>query len=337
MSAEGRGLAAAIAAGALWGTIGIFNKWLFAYGLDPLTVVTIRVALAWIAFGLIILVTERRLFVIRRRDLPLLGAAGVLSVAAFSFLYSLTVQQSSVATAVVLQFMAPVYVVFISALVFKERVTAPKLTALVLALLGAVLSVGGFSSSSALLITPLGLAAGIGAGLTYALYSLFGKAAARRYAPWTVLFYTYGFGGLALLALWLPTHPGGVALPPRGWLLELGLALLPSVAGYGLYNYALHYIEAGRAALACTSEPVSGVILAALILGEQPTASQILGGLAILAAVAVVSLAGRAQPAAAVRQASPETAARPLASGAAGAGLGGLNKQLNTGGDADEP
>lgn len=214
MSAEGRGLAAAIAAGALWGAIGIFNKWLFAYGLDPLTVVTIRVALAWVAFGLIILVTERRLFVIRRRDLPLLGAAGVLSVAAFSFLYSLTVQQSSVATAVVLQFMAPVYVVFISALVFKERVTAPKLVALVLALLGAVLSVGGFSRG-ALLITPLGLAAGIGAGLTYALYSLFGKAAAGRYAPWTVLFYTYGFGGLALLALWLPTHPGGVADPRR--------------------------------------------------------------------------------------------------------------------------
>lgn len=336
MSAEGRGLAAAIAAGALWGAIGIFNKWLFAYGLDPLTVVTIRVALAWVAFGLIILVTERRLFVIRRRDLPLLGAAGVLSVAAFSFLYSLTVQQSSVATAVVLQFMAPVYVVFISALVFKERVTAPKLVALVLALLGAVLSVGGFSNG-ALLITPLGLAAGIGAGLTYALYSLFGKAAAGRYAPWTVLFYTYGFGGLALLALWLPTHPGGVALPPRGWLLELGLALLPSVAGYGLYNYALHYIEAGRAALACTSEPVSGVILAALILGEQPTASQILGGLAILAAVAVVSLVGRAQPAAAVGQASPPIAARPSAIRAAGAGLGGLNEQLNTGGDADEP
>lgn len=324
MSAEVRGLAAAIAAGALWGSIGIFNKWLFACGLDPVTVVTIRIALAWVVFGLIILIADRRLFVIRRCDLPLLGAAGVLSVAAFSFLYSLTVQQSSVATAVVLQFMAPVYVVFIGAAVFRERVTAAKLTALALALLGAVLSVGGLSSG-ALLITPLGLAAGIGAGLTYALYSLLGKAAARRYAPWTVLFYTYGFGGLALLALWLPTHPGGVALTPRAWLLELGLALLPSVAGYGLYNYALHYIEAGRAALACTSEPVSGVILAALILGERPTPSQILGGLAILAAVAVVSLAGRTQPAAG--QAKPESAAGRLLEVRRARAWQGLNKR----------
>ncbi|MGE5559444.1 MAG: DMT family transporter [Chloroflexota bacterium] len=295
MTAERRGLAAAIGGGALWGTIGIFNTWLFAYGLDPTTVVTIRIAFAWLIFGLVIACTDRRLFRVNRRDLPLLAAAGVLSVAAFSFLYATTVEQSSVATAVVLQFMAPVYVVFIGAVVFRERVTAAKLIALALALIGAVLSVGGFRSG-ALLITPLGLAAGIAAGVTYAMYSLLGKAAAQRYQPWTVLFYTYGFGGLAMFALWLPTHPGGASLPPLAWLLEFGLALLPTVIGYWLYNYALHHIEAGRAALACTSEPVAGVILAALILGERPTLSQILGGLAILAAVAVVSVAAQARP-----------------------------------------
>lgn len=309
MTREQRGLAAAIGGGALWGTIGIFNTKLFAYGLDPVTIVTIRVAFATIVFGLIILAADRRLFIVSRRDLPLLAVAGVLSVAAFSVLYATAVQQSSVATAVVLQFMAPVYVVFIGAVVFRERITAAKVIALVLALTGAVLSVGGFRSG-ALLITPRGLTAGIAAGVTYALYSLFGKAAAQRHNAWTVLFYTFLFGGLAMFVVWLPTHPGGVTMPLRGWLLELGLAVLPTVTGYWLYNYGLHYIEAGRAALACTSEPVSGIILAALLLGERPSVSQILGGLAILAAVAVISVSGQApsEPAISGRGEVPATA-----------------------------
>jgi drug/metabolite transporter (DMT)-like permease len=285
-----KGLLAATAGGALWGTIGIFNTLLGRQGLDPLSIVTIRMSLATVMFAVLIGLTRPALFRVDRRDLPLLIVAGLFSVAGFSFLFSFTIQQSSVATAVVLQFMAPVYVVLVGALLFRERVTRAKLLALALALIGAFLSVGGLSPG-ALLITPIGLLAGIGTGIVYALYSLSGKALSRKYEALTILIHTFTIGAAVLILVWLPTHPGGVHLTATGWALEVGLALVPTVIAYGLYNYGLRRIEAGQAALACTAEPVVGVLAAWLVLAEPPSLSQLLGGLAILGAVLVISLA----------------------------------------------
>ena len=131
----------------------------------------------------------------------------------------------------------------------------------------------------------LGLLAGLGAGLTYALYSVFNKAGVRRYAGWTVLAYGLLFGTVFLAPLQSPPlieaavrQPGAVA-----WLLALAVG--PTLGAGLAFNAGLRYIPVSSASVTATLEPVIASILAFVLLGERLDPAQLAGGGLILAAV----------------------------------------------------
>jgi DME family drug/metabolite transporter len=278
-----RGPALVAAAAVLWGSLGIAGRVAFAAGVQPLEAAFYRAAMA---FAVLLGLTARTQpwgLRVRAADLPLFAVYGSVSVAAFFFVYLYAIRETSVATAAMLLYTAPAFVVLLSALVFKERLTARRGVAVVTACAGCALVVGAGPQS--LRVSLPGALAGLAAGLTYALYSIFGKIALSRYPPAPTLTYALGCGALVLGTAALLTGQVTVAHPPRAWAALVYLAVAATAAPQWLYLAGLRELQAGRASLIATLEPAVAALLGTVVLGERLQALQVVGGVLILSAV----------------------------------------------------
>ncbi len=268
-------------AGALWGTIGIAAKGAFRYGISPSEVALWRAGGAFVVLLAVAILVRRDALRIAPRDLLLFAAYGSIGVAVFMTVYLTAIRLSTVAAAAMLLYTAPAWVTLLARIFFREPLTRQKVAAVLLTVTGSALVVRAYAPA-ALRLNLGGVLAGLAAGLTYALYSIFGKQALRRYDPFTTVLYGLGFGtGFLLLALrrW-PALPSAAALP-----VVLYLILAPTVFAYLLYTGGLRMMEAGRASIVATVEPVVAAVLGFLLLGELLDGWQWFGGALVLAGV----------------------------------------------------
>ncbi len=282
-----RGTAYVLAAATVWGSLGVVGRIAFRTGVTPLEAAFFRAAISFIVLLGWMLATNRSALRIRPRDLGLFALFGLISIAAFFFVYLFAISQTSVAIAAILLYTAPAFVVVLSAVLFHEPVTRVKAGAVLLALVGSVLVVRGYRFESRHFTLP-GVLAGLGAGVTYGLYSIFGKSALRRYGAMTILTYALGFGTLFLGIAVTLTRAVVWSHPTLGWGAILYLALVTTLLAQGLYLFGLRDLEAGRASLVATLEPVVAVGLAYVLLGEGVDVCQLVGGALILSAVVAV-------------------------------------------------
>ena len=174
-------------AGILWGCIGIFIRH-FSLTLTSMQIVTIRTLLTVAILFIILLIFKRDMLKIKLRDIWCFIGTGVCSIIFFNYCYFRCMSMTSLSVAAVLLYTAPAIVMIISSIVFKEKVTVQKISALLLATLGCVL-VSGITGTNAL-ISKEGILVGLGAGLGYALYSIFSRAALNRgYKSLTIIPY----------------------------------------------------------------------------------------------------------------------------------------------------
>ncbi|MGH2398463.1 MAG: DMT family transporter [bacterium] len=272
-----------IAAAVLWGSIGIAGRAAFHYGVTPLEVAFFRAGIAFLIAAGFVLATNPRLLRVRAADLVLFASFGLVSVAVFFFVYLYAISQTSVATAAILLYTAPVFVIALSALMFGEAFTRGKTAAVAIAFAGCVLVARGYDPLSLRLNLP-GVLAGLASGFTYAMYSIFGKTALRRYPPVTTLTYALGFGTVILGLVAIPIGAVRLSHGPAAWGSIIYLALVITLAAAWLYLAGLQRVEAGRASLVATIEPVIAAILGYVVLGERLEGWQILGGALVLSA-----------------------------------------------------
>ena len=264
-----------LAAGVLWGLIGLFNRGLAADGLSAGSIVVVRNLGGLLVLGLVFLATDRSVFRIQWRHLPYFFGTGVVSVLLFTLCYFTCQQLCSLAAAAILLYTAPAFVVLLSALLWRDPITRRKLGALGLAFLGCMCVSGVFSGG--LSVTPLGLALGVGSGFFYGLYSIFGRYALAHYQPATVTFYTFLFAGawsLAVLRPWelAAAFSHGDALP-----LTAGLVVIATVLPYLLYTRGLSRVDSGRAAILASMEPVAAALVGVAAFGEVMGPGVLLG------------------------------------------------------------
>ncbi|MBI5166797.1 MAG: EamA family transporter [candidate division NC10 bacterium] len=290
-----KGYLLAMGAALLWGTLGILGKWLYGYNLDPLTVVFFRASLAFLALLLGLLLFRPHLLQVAKRDIAFFALYGLISIALFYVLYFYTLFLTSVAIAVVLLYTAPIFVTLIARLTFQEPLTPLKSAALIVTFLGCILVVRAYNPSELRLAWP-SLLTGLGSGLTYGLFSIFGKKALDRYKPLTVLTYALGFGTLFLALLQRPRQLLQIELPPQAWLLLIVLALGPTLLAFAFYTSSLRYLQASVASIVCTIEPVTAASLAALVLGERLLPGQLLGMVLVILGVAGLQLRSNQGP-----------------------------------------
>lgn len=279
-------------AGILWGLISIFFKLLSAAGLDGFQTVAVRFGFSAILLFVWLGVRSPQLLRIRRpAHLLYFIGTGILSQAFFNFCYYSAIARAGVSVAALLLYTAPAFVIVFSRVRFGEALTGRKLAALALTIAGCACISGALGG--ALAIPRAALLYGLGSGLGYALYSIFGKLALREYAPETVTVYSFVFATLGLLPL---THPAQFLprLTESAVLLPgIGVALLCTVGAYLLYTAGLTHVEAGQAAILATVEPVVAALLGFLAFHEDVTSDKLAGILLILGAIVLASLPGR--------------------------------------------
>ncbi len=212
----------------------------------------------------------------------LFAAYGAVSVAGFMTIYLTAIERTTIATAAVLLYTAPAWVVVLARVFFGEALTRMKLLAVALTFAGSGLVAGAIPG--ALRVHPIGVLAGLGAGLTYGLYSIFGKAALRRYSVLTTVVFSLGFGAVFLLIAAGGLHPvASAGLPALAYLI-----IIPTATAYLLYTAGLQRVEAGGASIVATLEPVVAALAGTVILRESFAPVQWIGGALVLIGVLVV-------------------------------------------------
>lgn len=283
-SSRAVGYAQVMGAAALWATLGLFyTGFIDVYGVPPLGVAFYRAILGFTLLLLVLMIARPRWLRIAARDLPLFALFGLLGVAAFFITYVYAIHLTGMAVAVVLMYTAPAWVTVIAWRLFGEGLGRVKLVALGLAFGGCAL-VARVTDPSQIRLNLLGVLCGLGAGLTYGLYTIFNKIAVRRYSPWTVMLYALGFGALFLL----PLQSAAVFRPLRQpalifWLLMLAIG--PTLGAALLHSMSLQRLPASVVSIVATLEPAIATALAWLFLGERLGVDQILGGVFILSGV----------------------------------------------------
>ncbi len=276
-------------AGCFWGSMGIFVRKLDETGFTAAQIVAIRVTLAALFFAVLLLIRDRSGFRIALRDLPLFIGLGFGSILFFTVCYFTAITMMTLSTAAILLYTSPIWIMLMSLLFFREKLNGRKAVALVLAFAGCVM-VSGISGEG---MTLTGLLVGLGAGFGYGLYSILGTIALRRYSPYTVTTYTFLF---AAAGSWLICEPANLiskiasAPAPVSLLLFCGLtALVTAVIPFLSYTLGLRTVEASRAGILATVEPLVATLIGILVFSEPLTLLSGLGIALILAAVILLN------------------------------------------------
>lgn len=274
-----------VLAGVLWGIISVFLKTLTAAGLSSLQVMLLRALFSALMLFAFLLIKDKALLCISLKDLWMFVGTGVVSLTFFSLCYFKTILEVGTSIAVILLYTSPIFILLISAVLFKEKITLVKVIALVLTFTGCIL-VSGVAGGQQ--ISAKGFLIGLCAGFGYALYSIFSRFALKKYNSLTVTFYTFVFSGLSLLPFVHITQIPAL-MTGKVWLFALGIALVCTVLPYIFYTHGLSGLDTGKAAILVTVEPLVGTLVGLFLWGEPFSPAKIVGIICIFVSVILCS------------------------------------------------
>jgi drug/metabolite transporter (DMT)-like permease len=230
------------------------------------------------------------------RDLAYCFLLGTLGVAVSNYFYYVAVQRTNVATAIIVQYTAPVWVLFYVVARGQQKLSLQKVVAVALAVAGIALVIGIVGTPSdgrALRLDSYGLIAALLASFSFAFYNVAGHRILARYDRWRVLVWTL----TAAAAFWLVVNPPwkivAAHYAPAQWLFLFVFSMISVLGAFSLYFLGLQHLEPTRAIIASCLEPVFSIVLAALLLGEILHPIQTLGIVFVLAAIVIVQRPSR--------------------------------------------
>lgn len=276
-------------AGGLWGIISIFINMLKDIGFNSLQCVAIRAFFTALLLFFYLFLKDNRKLKIKKRDIIFFIGTGVGSIVFFNYCYFQAIEViGGAAVPALLLYTAPVFVMLLSALFFGEKITGKKIVSLILTFIGLGFVTGAFFGKESLTITALLL--GLGSGLGYALYSIFGKFVVEKYDAFTITFYTFFIASIAAVPMSGIMHSVNLLFCTKGIIAASGLAFFCTVLPFILYTKGLHGIEAGKASILATVEPLVAAIVGGIVYGEKFTISRIIGMFLIMAAVIMLNI-----------------------------------------------
>lgn len=284
--AKKRYTAAVIAAGTLWGFMGFFRRTLDTMGLSASNCIAVRCIVAAILFAITMLIADRKAFKIKLRDAWCFVGCGIVSLLVFGLCYFKAMDYMSLSNAAILLYTAPCFVIIISAVLFKEKITPKKIAAMLMAFAGCCL-VSGIGTGDE--ISAIGLALGLCSGLCYALYSIFSRFAINRgYSAFTINFYSCLLAGIGATAVGGTDFIPLISLTPSNLLFAVATGLVTCFLPYLLYTYGLIGIENGKASIMASIEPVVATLCGVFIYNEGLTVMSTVGILLVLSAIVLL-------------------------------------------------
>jgi len=231
------------------------------------------------------------------RDLAHCFLLGTLGVAVSNYFYYVAIQRTNVATAIIVQYTAPVWVLFYVVARGQQKLSLQKVVAVALAVAGIALVIGIVGTKPndgrALRLDSYGLFAALLASLSFAFYNVGGHRILARYDRWRVLVWTLAPAAAFWLVVNSPWKIVAAHYAPGQWLFLFIFSMISVLGPFSLYFLGLQHLEPTRAIIASCLEPVFSILLAALFLGEVLRPSQAVGIIFVLAAIVIVQRHGR--------------------------------------------
>ncbi len=279
-----------ITAGVLWGLMGLFVRNLDSYGITSMQIVALRAVFTALMMAAVTLVYDRKLFKIKIRDCWCFLGTGICSIVFFNFCYFRTITLTSLSAAAVLLYTAPIMVMIMSVFLFKEKLTAAKIIAAAVAFIGCALVTG--AADGRLALNTAGVLTGLGSAFGYALYTIFGEYALKRgYNSITITLYTFVFASVGVLPFAnLSDLSGKISANPQviGW--GVVLAFVVTVLPYLVYTIGLRTVDAGKASVMATVEPVVATLVGVMVFAEPLSVSGIIGIILVAVSLAMLNI-----------------------------------------------
>ncbi|MCT4604535.1 MAG: DMT family transporter [Marinisporobacter sp.] len=273
---------------ACWGMMAILTRKLSELGFDDLSISALRPTVAVIFYVIYNLIKDPKCFKTDFKSILFFMFYGIVALDGMFISFTYAVKYTSIATASVLLFTNPIFVMIMSYFIFKEKFTLQTTLALILSIVGCFLISKGYDPEALKFDNLFGIGMGVLSGFTVALQNILGKLGAKKYSPKTLLVYSFIF---ASLFLWLFRSPVSLiektnSLTSIFYIIAIGF--VATVIPNGLFIKALQYIESGKASIICSIEPIIAAILGYVIYKETLEMPQIMGIASILFAVVLI-------------------------------------------------
>jgi len=220
---------------------------------------------------------DRKSIKIEKRDFWPFLAFSLVTGTFFAIAWYVCVDRVGVATAVILLYLYPSIVTIASVFLLGEKLTPQKMVALPLTFIGCVLVAGAQDLGEGIPIDIIGIALGLYTAFSGAVYYLWGKKFLDKYSANTVILYMtiLSIPGLILIAN--PANLGTDGITSGSWVYILAIGFFPGTVGFVLSMAALNYIEASKASIVASIEPVAAVLIAAAVLSDTLNRLQTVG------------------------------------------------------------
>lgn len=278
-------------AGILWGTIGVFVKGLSSLGADGTLTAFLRMFFAFAAILSVSLFRHGRKIILHdKAALFYCVLLGLVSNGLFNVFYTSSIRINGMGIASVLLYTAPVFTAIASAIIFREKFSALKISALAVNIIGCILTVtgGNLSLNS---INMAGILAGLGSGFCYGMAAVIGRLAGERTDSLTVSMYSY-LSALMFLVIFMRPDISLALNEPK--ILGLGLlyGLIPTALAYLVYYNALKVIhDTSKVPVIASVEPVTAVLIGTLIYNEQIGTANLVGVAVVMISIIIMAKA----------------------------------------------
>jgi drug/metabolite transporter (DMT)-like permease len=271
-----------LTAGILWGCLGIFVRKLNAQGLFSMDIVSLRAMVTCLCMAGFLAFYDRTLFKVHWKDLWCFVGTGICSIVFFNFCYFKAMAMTSLSVAAVLLYTAPAIVMVLSFFLFQEPFTKRKIIALIFTFSGCVLVTGVITNPGN--VSAGGILCGLGAGLGYALYSIFGRYAIKKgYHTLTITFYTFLIASIGTFFFVDLGKIFAVITESTGMFgFGMALGIVGTVLPYMTYTVGLQFVDNSKASIIASIEPVTATLLGVILYGENMTISGLLGMVFVL-------------------------------------------------------
>lgn len=287
--------ACVIFAGIFWATSCLFIDVFASLGFSSTDCTAIRMIFGAILLHITLLIKGRgfRYYRIDRHTLLLTALTGVCAVLGASYFYYLSIAMTSAAVGAILLNTAPFFVMIMSLFLFSERLSAKKIAAFLIALVGCSLVSG---VAGGVKLDALGILFGVLSGLSYSLYSIFTSLYIKRGGHDSFTFITFSFTFAAIASLFI-CSPVGIMenvmcseSPLVTFLLFFAFGLATSVCPYLLYTTGLSGIRASVASILAFSEPLAAAVFGLIFLHQGLDIYGIIGIVMVTAAIILINL-----------------------------------------------
>ena len=278
---------------------GIVGSQAASNAIDPLILAQARSTLSFLILAPILFFSRRaELSRFATKDVFRCMLIGILGLAGSNFFYYYSIEKTTVATAIIVQYTAPIWVLLYMVLRGQQSASKRKALSVGLALLGCAMTISLLTFSgttpfihvSGFKSDPAGVGAALVAAFTFSFYSVYGQIQINRYDRWYVVL----FAMMGAAALWLFVNPPWKVFAAhytlQQWFFLLVFSLVSMLIPLSLYFAGLQYLDATRAVITACLEPVFAILFAAAFVGETLGPIQILGIIFVLSATVMVQL-----------------------------------------------